>query len=62
MAEEHQPEKPWREIAEEVSQERDSDKIFELTEALLQALDKEARQRAEKMNEIKKVKPRRQSA
>jgi hypothetical protein len=62
MAEEHQPEKPWREIAEEVSQERDSDKIFELTEALLQALDKEARQRAEKMNEIKQVKPRRQSA
>ena len=56
-----QPEKPWRELAEEVSQELDSDKIVELTEALIHALDEEVQQRADQMAQIGKEKPRRQS-
>jgi hypothetical protein len=51
------PERPWREIAEEVSKEPDSDKVAALSEELIKALDKEtnsqaeqARQRAEKVH------------
>lgn len=34
------PDKPWREIAEEVSTECDSDKVAELSQELIKALDK----------------------
>lgn len=36
------PDRPWREIAEEVSTECDSDKIAELSEELIQSLDKQS--------------------
>ena len=45
MAEDRsKPGRPWREIAEEVSTERDSDKVAELSQELIQALDKENKQ------------------
>ena len=31
------PEKPWREIAEEVAKEHDSDKVAELSQQLIEA-------------------------
>ncbi|HKR82579.1 MAG TPA: hypothetical protein VJS37_00315 [Terriglobales bacterium] len=34
-----QPERPWREIAEEVSTEHDPNKVVELSEELIHALD-----------------------
>jgi hypothetical protein len=37
-------ERPWREIAEEVSTEHDSSKVAELSEELIRALDKENKQ------------------
>ena len=43
------PERPWREIAEEVSQEHDSDKVAALTQQLIDAL-KHAK-RSERMPE-----------
>ena len=38
------PDRPWRVIAEEVSKEADSDKIAELSEELIDALDKQTKQ------------------
>ena len=37
-------ERPWREIADDVSKERDSNKTAELGEELIRALDKETKQ------------------
>ena len=43
MAEDHaKPDRSWREIAEEVSTESDSDKVAELSQELIRALDKES--------------------
>lgn len=42
------PQRAWREIAQEVSKEHDSDKVAELSEELIEALDKQAR-RSERM-------------
>ena len=43
MAEDHlKPDRPWREIAEEVWTESDSDKVAELSQELIKALDKQA--------------------
>jgi len=43
MAEDHlKPDRPWREIAEEVSTEADSDKVAELSLELIKALDKQS--------------------
>ena len=43
MAEDHlKSDRPWREIAEEVSTESDSDKVAELSEELIKALDKQS--------------------
>lgn len=43
MAEDQQkPDRPWREIAEEVSTESDSDKVAELSQELIKALDKQS--------------------
>ena len=36
------PDRPWREIAEEVSTECDSDKVAELSQELIKALDKQS--------------------
>jgi len=36
------PNRPWREIAEEVSTECDSDKVAELSQELIKALDKQS--------------------
>ena len=37
------PERPWRDIAEEVSKEHNSDKVVELSDELIRALDKETK-------------------
>ena len=43
MAEDHpKPDRSWREIAEEVSTESDSDKVAELSQELIKALDKQS--------------------
>jgi hypothetical protein len=42
-----QPQRPWREIAEEVCKVHDSSKVVELTEELIHALDGEAKQRTQ---------------
>ena len=36
------PDRPWRDIAEEVSTECDSDKVAELSQELIKALDKQS--------------------
>ena len=36
------PDRPWRVIAQEVSTERDSDRVAELSEELIKALDRSA--------------------
>ena len=36
------PDRPWRDIAEEVSEECDSDKVAELSQELIKALDKQS--------------------
>lgn len=36
------PDRPWREIAEEVSTECDPDKVAELSEELIKSLDKQS--------------------
>jgi uncharacterized membrane protein YcjF (UPF0283 family) len=44
MAEDRpKPERTWRQIAEEVSTESDSDKVTKLSQELIKALDKEAK-------------------
>jgi len=43
MVEDHpKPERPWREIAEEVSTESDSEKVAELSQELIKALDEQS--------------------
>jgi hypothetical protein len=37
-------ERPWREIAEEVSKEHDSGKVAALSDEVIQALDKQTRE------------------
>lgn len=42
------PNRPWREIAEEVSTECDCDKVAELSQELIKALDKQSPHAAER--------------
>ena len=56
------PKRSSCEIADEVSTERDSDKVAELSEELIQALDKETNERVAQMATSDKEKSRRQSA
>jgi len=41
LEERPKPDRPWREIAEEVATKCDSDKVVELSQELLRALEKE---------------------
>ena len=52
-------EKTWREIAAKVSKEPDSDKVAELSQELIKALDKDTK---EKLEHVTKQKGRRRSA
>ena len=54
--------RPWRDIAEEVSAEHNSDKVAELTEELIQALDEEAERRTLHRAQSEEEKVRRKSA
>lgn len=49
-------EKTWREIAAKVAMEPDSDKVAELSQELIKALDKDTK---EKLGRVTKVKRRR---
>ena len=52
-------EKTWREIVAKVSKEPDSDKVAELSQELIKALDKDTK---EKLEHVTKQKERRRSA
>ncbi|HKR82670.1 MAG TPA: hypothetical protein VJS37_00775 [Terriglobales bacterium] len=52
----------WRKIAEEVSTERDSDKVVELTQELIKALDEEAARRTQRGAQGDEEKTRRKAA
>ena len=56
------PDRPWREIAEEVATEGDSDKVIELSQELLHALDNETTRHREQMGMRDKELIRRKSA
>jgi hypothetical protein len=62
MAEDPKPERSWREIAEEVSTECDSDKLTGLSQELINALDKEAKQKPQQTPKCNEEKVRRKSA
>jgi len=52
MADNHpNPDRPWREIAEEVTSESDSDKVIELSEELVKALTKQQPQQTPEHDE-----------
>lgn len=55
------PARPWREIAEEVSKENDSDKVAQLSNELIQALDKQ-NQRSEQSQKDDEPQVRRKAA
>jgi len=54
--------RPWREIAEEVTTECDSDKILELSQELAKALDKENKHPPQQTPEHDEELARRKSA
>ncbi len=43
QASESKPVRPWREVAEQLSQEKDSVRILSLSEELMRALDQETK-------------------
>ena len=55
MAEDHpKPDRSWREIAEEVSTESDSDKVAELSQELIKALDKKSPHTPERDEQVRR--------
>jgi hypothetical protein len=52
----------WREIAEEVSTGHNSEKVAELAEELIQALDEQAKQRPQHRSQSDEEKVRKKSA
>jgi hypothetical protein len=47
-------EKTWREIAAKVSMEPDSDKVAELSQELIKALDKDSKEKLERVTKTKR--------
>lgn len=55
MRDDKRLEKTWREIAAKISKEPDSDKIAELSQELIQALDEDTK---EKLEQVTNAKPK----
>jgi len=56
------PDRPWRVIAQEVSTERDSDKVAELSEELIKALENDAEHPSQQTPQHDQKQARRKSA